>query len=66
MEEHNWKSLLETTKAPKAPSGFKNDILNKMILEGEENKLSEAFILKIYKAIHQESINHQNKVITKK
>jgi chorismate mutase len=37
-----------------------------MILEGEENKLSEAFILKIYKAIHQESINHQNKVITKK
>jgi chorismate mutase len=43
-----------------------NDILNKMILEGEENKLSEAFILKIYKAIHQESINHQNKVITKK
>ena len=43
-----------------------NDILNKMILEGEENKLSEAFILKIYKAIQQESINHQNKVITKK
>jgi len=30
MEEHNWKSLLETTKAPKAPSGFKNDILNKI------------------------------------
>ena len=27
MEEHNWKSLLETTKAP---SGFKNDILNKI------------------------------------
>ena len=30
MEEHNWKSLLETTKTPKAPSGFKNDILNKI------------------------------------
>ena len=30
MEEHNWKSLLETTKAPKAPSGFKNDVLNKI------------------------------------
>jgi chorismate mutase len=34
-----------------------------MILEGEEHKLSEEFILKIYKAIHQESINHQQKVI---
>jgi chorismate mutase len=43
-----------------------NDILNKMILEGKEYKLSEDFILKIYKAIHQESIDHQNKVITKK
>ena len=30
MEEHNWKSLLETTKPPKAPSGFKNDVLNKI------------------------------------
>lgn len=30
MEEHKWKSLLETTKVPKAPSGFKNDILNKI------------------------------------
>ena len=30
MEEHNWKSLLETTKAPKALSGFKNDVLNKI------------------------------------
>ena len=30
MEEHNWKPLLETTKAPKAPSGFKNDILKKI------------------------------------
>ena len=40
-----------------------NEILGKMILEGEENKLSEEFILKIFKAIHQESINHQEKVI---
>ena len=43
-----------------------NEILGKMILKGQEHTLSEAFILKIYKAIHQESINHQNKVITKK
>ncbi len=40
-----------------------NEVLGKMILEGEEHKLSEEFILKIYKAIHQESINHQKKVI---
>jgi len=38
-----------------------NEILEKMILEGKENGLSKEFILKIYKAIHQESINHQNK-----
>lgn len=40
-----------------------NEILGKMILQGEENELSEEFILKLYKAIHQESINHQKKVI---
>lgn len=40
-----------------------NAVLNRMILEGKENKLSEEFVLKIYKAIHQESINHQKKVI---
>lgn len=40
-----------------------NEILGKMILDGEEHQLSEEFILKIYKAIHQESINHQKKVI---
>ncbi|MFK5981606.1 MAG: bifunctional 3-deoxy-7-phosphoheptulonate synthase/chorismate mutase type II [Flavobacteriaceae bacterium] len=36
-----------------------NEILGKMILEGKDHGLSEEFILKIYKAIHQESINHQ-------
>lgn len=40
-----------------------NEILGKMILEGEERQLSEEFILRIFKAIHQESINHQKKVI---
>ncbi len=40
-----------------------NEILGKMILEGEENELSEEFMLRIYKAIHQESINHQKKII---
>lgn len=40
------------------------EILEKMIKEGEQNGLSEEFILKIFKAIHQESINHQKKVIS--
>lgn len=40
-----------------------NEILGKMILQGEEQKLSEEFILKVFKAIHQESINHQKEVI---
>ena len=40
-----------------------NEILGKMILEGEQNKLSEEFILRVCKAIHQESINHQEKIM---
>ena len=42
-----------------------NEILSKMILEGKEFDLSEEFILKIYKAIHQESINHQKRLYDK-
>jgi chorismate mutase len=34
-----------------------------MILDGETKGLSEEFVLKLFKAIHQESINHQDKVI---
>jgi chorismate mutase len=33
-----------------------------MIIQGEEKKLSEQFILRVFKAIHQESINHQEKI----
>ena len=40
-----------------------NEILGKMVLEGEAKGLSEEFILKMFKAIHQESINHQEKII---
>lgn len=40
-----------------------NEILGKMILEGESQNLSEEFVLKIFKAIHQESINHQEKIM---
>ncbi|GAK75238.1 2-keto-3-deoxy-D-arabino-heptulosonate-7-phosphate synthase I beta [Nonlabens ulvanivorans] len=42
-----------------------NEILGKMILAGEEQGLSEEFILRVFKAVHQESINHQEKVINK-
>ncbi|MFV0541930.1 MAG: chorismate mutase [Aestuariibaculum sp.] len=40
-----------------------NEILGKMVLEGQEHGLSEEFVLKMFKAIHQESINHQEKII---
>ncbi|SNZ00863.1 bifunctional 3-deoxy-7-phosphoheptulonate synthase/chorismate mutase type II [Flagellimonas pacifica] len=42
-----------------------NAILGKMILEGETQGLSEEFVLRMFKAIHQESINHQEKIINK-
>ena len=40
-----------------------NDILEKRISDGREKGLTEDFILKIFKAIHQESINHQEKIL---
>lgn len=40
-----------------------NEILEKMTREGESKGLSEDFILRIFKAIHQESISHQQKII---
>ena len=42
-----------------------NEILGKMILEGEEKGLSTEFVMHLFKAIHQESITHQEKVINK-
>lgn len=39
------------------------EILERMKQEGSEKGLSEAFILNLFKAIHQESISHQEKVI---
>ena len=39
-----------------------NEILEKMIAEGKKKDLSEQFILRVYKAIHQESINHQQSI----
>lgn len=42
-----------------------NEVLGRMILDGEEKGLSEEFVLKLFKAIHQESISHQEKVFKK-
>lgn len=41
------------------------EILDRMKEEGSNKGLSEAFILSFFKAIHQESISHQEKVINK-
>ncbi len=57
LKKDNNVSILQTSRW--------NEILGKMILQGEDKSLSEEFILKIYKAIHQESINHQKKIINK-
>jgi chorismate mutase len=40
-----------------------NEVLEKMIVEGNQKGLTEEFILRIFKAIHEESISHQVKVI---
>ena len=40
-----------------------SEILETMKIEGEQRGLSEEFISRIFKSIHQESINHQEKVI---
>lgn len=40
-----------------------HEILGSMVLEGEQRGLSEEFVLRMFKAIHQESINHQEKIV---
>jgi len=40
-----------------------NEILGNMILEGKDKGLSEEFVLRMFKAIHQESINHQEMIL---
>ncbi len=43
-----------------------NMVLDKMIKHGKTGNLSEEFILKIFKAVHQESIEHQKHILHKK
>jgi chorismate mutase len=42
-----------------------NEILQKMTQEGNSKGLSEDFILRLFKAIHQESISHQERVMNR-
>ena len=42
-----------------------NEILGKMILEGKQEDLSEEFTISLFKAIHQESIQHQKNIFKK-
>jgi len=43
-----------------------NEMLQKVTSEGVEKGLSEEFVQKLFKAIHQESITHQEKIINSK
>lgn len=40
-----------------------NEILDKMVADGSSKGLTEEFITNIFKAIHQESITHQEKIM---
>ena len=40
-----------------------HEILGKMISEGEQRNLSEDLVIQVFKAIHQESINRQERVV---
>ena len=43
-----------------------HEILGKVILEGEQHDLNEEFIIQLFKVIHQESINRQEKIVKAK
>ncbi len=38
------------------------EIMDRMLAEGQSNNLSKEFIIKVFKAIHQESIDHQKQL----
>ncbi len=40
-----------------------DQLLNQRITEGDRKGLSEEFVIKLFRAIHQESINHQTKIM---
>jgi chorismate mutase len=40
-----------------------DQLLTKRVQDGEKKGLSEDFVVKLFRAIHQESINHQTKIM---
>jgi chorismate mutase len=40
-----------------------NEIQAKMVAEGAKKGLTEEFIIRLFKDIHQESIGHQEKIL---
>ncbi|MFN2261951.1 MAG: chorismate mutase [Psychroflexus sp.] len=42
-----------------------NKVLQSLIMEGEKNQLSKDFVSRLTKAMHEESIQHQHKIISK-
>jgi chorismate mutase len=40
-----------------------DQLLNKRITDGNKKGLSEDFVMKVFRAIHQESINHQTRIM---
>ena len=58
-------SLKKENNVAVLQSGRWNEILERMIKVGSSEGLSEELILKVFKAIHQESINNQNQILKK-
>ena len=58
-------SLKKENNVAVLQSGRWNEILERMIKDGKSEGLSEELILKVFKAIHQESINNQNQILKK-
>ena len=58
-------SLKKENNVAVLQSGRWNEILERMINDGKSEGLSEELILKVFKAIHQESINNQNQILKK-
>ena len=60
-DEHG--ALKKTTNIGILKKNSWNDILCKMNLVSKQRNLSEEFVIQVFKAIHQESINRQERVV---
>jgi chorismate mutase len=55
LKKHNNVAILQTKRW--------KEVQEKIVCEGKQQKLSEEFLLQLFRAIHQESIEHQEKII---